>query len=307
MNSVASEPLLIGLDWGTTSFRAYLIGAEGAVLHRTDAAKGILNIEKAAFDRTFDDLLGDWLGRYGGLPVVASGMITSRNGWVETPYIQVPGGADELAGALVSHKSGSGTDIHFVTGMTSSEFGVPDVMRGEETQIVGAAARGHGDGVFVLPGTHSKWACVENGRIANFATFMTGEVFAALKSHTILGTLMTDAPFSRDALLKGASMSRNAGPELLHSIFSARTMPLFGLITHEEVQDYLSGLLIASEIQSASRFRVNARRVSIIGTSNLAERYACVLGFFGLEVERVPDDIVAYGHFQIADVGGLLR
>ncbi|MEM9574545.1 MAG: 2-dehydro-3-deoxygalactonokinase, partial [Pseudomonadota bacterium] len=156
MSLAVSEPALIGIDWGTSSLRAFLIGAKGEVLDRISKAQGIMHVEDGNFEETFQELVENWL-EHGKLPVVASGMITSRNGWVETPYVNVPAGSAELAAALVSLETRSGVTINFITGMTTEHEGAPDVMRGEETQIIGASALGMDDGVFVMPGTHSKW------------------------------------------------------------------------------------------------------------------------------------------------------
>ena len=163
MSSVASEAVLIGLDWGTTSLRAFLIGKDGDVLKAVSSSQGIMQVEGGGFASTFRSLVEPWLSEK-SLPIIACGMITSRNGWVETPYLQVPSGSDDLAGALVSHKTPEGIDLHFVTCLSIEHGAAPDVMRGEETQIVGAAAMALGDGVYVMPGTHSKWVSARQRR-----------------------------------------------------------------------------------------------------------------------------------------------
>lgn len=301
MNSVASDPALIGLDWGTSSLRAFLIGAQGDVLDQVSRPQGIMHVENGDFDGVFRDLVAGWAT----LPVIASGMITSRNGWVETPYVPVPAGARELADALVPHPVSDGRTITFVTGMTTEQGGMPDVMRGEETQIIGACALGMSDGVFVLPGTHSKWITVRANRIEDYATFMTGEVFAALRDHTILGTLMQDAPFHGAAFEMGCRVGLETGDRLLHDLFSVRTLPLFGRISGDMVEDYLSGLLIGAELKGAACTRVTGP-VTIVGRTDLADRYDSALSVAGVQTQRAPDDIVARGHFLIAQAAGLV-
>src|SRR4051794_32763803 len=170
-----SKPLVIGLDWGTTSCRAYLIGAQG-VLARNQGP-GILRIEGDAFGPWFDSMAGGWIARNGVLPIVLSGMIGSRQGWKEAPYAPCPAGADEIVKGLarINH---DGLAIVLVPGLSTENDAMPDVMRGEETQILGALAlSGKSEGLFLLPGTHSKWAAVNAGRIMSFRTFMTGEMF----------------------------------------------------------------------------------------------------------------------------------
>ena len=208
MSSAVSKPALIGIDWGTSSLRAFLIGSNGEILDRVSSPEGIMHVDGRDFEAVFDRLIAGWVDA-GALPVLASGMITSRNGWIETPYERVPLDASDLARALVPHRTARGTDLRFITGVTTDHRAGPDVMRGEETQIIGASALGMSDGTFVMPGTHSKWIRVSDGKIEDYATYMTGEIFAALKEHTILGTLMEDGPFDEG----GFDLVVNAGLE----------------------------------------------------------------------------------------------
>ena len=304
MNSVASEPALIGIDWGTSSLRAFLIGAGGEVLDHISKPLGIMQVKDGDFEGSFKDLVGPWQHAI-GLPIIASGMITSRNGWVETPYVSVPSGVQQLADALVTHKTSDGTTVTFVTGMSADHNGAPDVMRGEETQIIGASALGMSDCVFVMPGTHSKWITVRSNQIEDYSTFMTGEVFAALSKHTILGTLMEEAPFQEGAFRKGCATGLAEGSNLLHDLFGVRTLPLFNKITGTMVKDYLSGLLIGAEIKGADVAQIRGP-VTIIGRDDLADRYEIALSIAGLKTNRAPDDIVAKGHFMIAQAAGIL-
>lgn len=304
MNLAASDPALIGLDWGTTSLRAFLIGAQGKILDQRSRPQGIMNVADGNFEGVFHDLIADWTSQR-ALPVIASGMITSRNGWVETPYVQVPSGVCELADALVTHKTSDGTTITFVTGMTTEHNGSPDVMRGEETQIIGASTHGMFNGIFVMPGTHSKWIKVCDSQIQDYATFMTGEIFAALRNHTILGALMSEGPFDEDAFRKGCAAGLDAGSRLLHDLFSVRTLPLFDKLPGEAVDDYLSGMLIGAELKGAD-LPVGCTSVTIVGRNDLADRYKIALGIAGIQASRAPDDVVARGHFYIARAAGLV-
>ena len=305
MNSAVSEPALIGIDWGTSSLRAFLIGTQGEVLDSVSTGEGIMQIPDRNFDAVFDRLVGSFPSN-AGLPIVVSGMITSRNGWVETPYITMPTGPEHLARSLVRHQSQSGALIHFVTGATTEHISGPDVMRGEETQIIGSAALGLSDGVFVMPGTHSKWVHVAGGKIQDFATYMTGEVFASLKDHTILGTLMEVGDFDLPAFQKGVSAAQDRRANLLHDLFHVRTLPLMGKLKETETADFLSGLLIGTEIVAALRKNEAAKRVTIVGRNDLADRYEIALQAVGISCHRAPDDIAAKGHFLIAQAAGLL-
>ncbi|WP_424971640.1 2-dehydro-3-deoxygalactonokinase [Dinoroseobacter sp. S76] len=305
MNSAASEPALIGIDWGTSSLRAFLIGAQGEVLDKVSSAEGIMHVKDGDFEAVFRKLIAVW-GANAKVPVLASGMITSRNGWVETPYAQVPLGAGDLARALVPHPTSCGMDLRFITGVTTDHAAGPDVMRGEETQIIGAQALGMSDGTFVMPGTHSKWIRVADDRIEDYATYMTGEIFAALKGHTILGTLIEDGPYDAEGFSRGVAAGLDKGSSLLHDLFHVRTLPLMGRMESRSVADFLSGLLIGAEVKAAQDRGDATAAVTIIGRSDLADRYETALTAAGLHSTRAPDDIVASGHFLIAQAAGLI-
>lgn len=281
-----SEPQLIGLDWGTTSCRAYLIGADGAVLARVADGPGILRVENGAFGAALDAMIGGWPG--------------SRQGWVEAPYAQCPAGADDIVTALANIDH-AGHMIALVPGLLTENDGMPDVMRGEETQIFGALAlSGSDDGLFLLPGTHSKWAEVAGGRIVSFRTFMTGEVFGALKDHTILGRLMRGDARDMDGFARGVGegAALRAGAALLNRIFATRTYGLTGRLADTALADYLSGLLIGAEVATATE---NARiAVTIVASAALAARYAEALRLLGRDSALAPEDCAAAGHWRIA-------
>ena len=180
-------------------------------------------------------------------------MITWRQGWVEVPYCPCPAGSAELAAALAAPRDRGRAAIHFVPGLSLiGADGVPDVMRGEETQIIGAVGGGRavrGRRAIVLPGTHSKWALAEDGRIVWFATFMTGELFAVLKEHSILGRLMAGDAHDDAAFARGLAYAQSGPGGLLKRLFSVRTLGLFDRAAGERRSpSYLSGLLIGSEI-----------------------------------------------------------
>jgi 2-dehydro-3-deoxygalactonokinase len=305
VSSAASEPALIGLDWGTTSLRVYLIGSDGQVLDHRESREGILQVPGGDFAGTLAARLADrWRG---DLPIVASGMITSRNGWIETPYVDLPAGGAELAAGLVRHAIPGGPVVHFVPGLATEHDGVPDVMRGEETEIVGAVAGGFGDGLYVMPGTHSKWVMVRDRKLTAYATFMTGEIFAALKDHTILGRLMHDADiFQDDAFARGVEASRTSGTEVLHRLFSVRTLPLFGRLAPEEASDFMSGLLYGAEIAAGqARFEAGSG-ATVVGSRELSARVRRALELCGIEAQIAPADCAARGLFEIAAAAGLV-
>lgn len=162
---------LIALDWGTTRARAFLIGEDGAVLAKRSADRGIQSVPAGGFPAAFAEIAGEFRQARPDAKVLLAGMVGSRNGWVEAPYIACPAAPEEIAAAGLAVTLDDGTRAIILPGLSCDE-GAFDVMRGEETLIVGL---GLTDGVACLPGTHSKWAEIKGGRITRFASFMTGE------------------------------------------------------------------------------------------------------------------------------------
>lgn len=287
---------LIALDWGTSSLRAYLLGADGGVLARKHADSGILAVKDGAFDAAMEQLIGEWPA---SLPVIASGMITSRQGWVEVPYVECPASVSLLAAGLAERRSERGRSLHFVPGMSRmGEGGIPDVMRGEEVQVFGASKGGNE--LFVAPGTHSKWIDVADGNIMSFDTYMTGEVYAVLKQHSILGRLMTGEAHDEAAFGQGADAGLREPAGLLHSLFSTRTLGLFGKLPESSLASYMSGLLIGAEAAHAAHVRRGLDRCTILGNERLTQLYRIVLTLAGLTCEQAEPDVVVQGLFRIA-------
>lgn len=299
-----SSAALIALDWGTTRARAFRIDATGRVLDTRSGDLGVQRLSGATFPQALAQLTGDWSDERA--PRLACGMIGSRQGWREAAYVACPAGIDALAGALLEVDAGAGFRI--VPGVSVVDGdGVPDVMRGEETQIFGLDAA---DGVAVLPGTHSKWVLVEGGRITRFATFMTGEAFAAMSGHTILGRLMTGTDHDEDGFARGvAHGGRDAAGRggLLHRLFGARTLGLFDRVPGHALHSYLSGLLIGAEIAEARAWLGRPpAEVAVIGAPALARSYAAALGAGGIRARIAPADAAARGAYAIARRAGLV-
>ena len=225
---------MIGVDWGTTSFRAFRMMADGTIRDRRSALRGILNVPDSRYADTLRDEIGPWLAA-GENHVLLSGMIGSRQGWKEAPYLPCPAGAPDIAAALVEIEFDWG-QVKLVPGLSATDdAGVAEVMRGEETQVFGVLAAMGGSGLACLPGTHSKWARVEDGRIVGFTTHMTGETFAALRGHTILGRMMREGPSDGAPFDAGVKRASDAGG-LLHHIFGARAEVLAGKLAETEVR-----------------------------------------------------------------------
>ena len=303
---MAGEAALIGVDWGTSAFRAVLLDAAGAILDRRAGPHGILTVADGGFAGVLRGQVGGWL-KAAPAPVLMSGMIGSRQGWREAPYVACPAGLAELAAQMLAVPSDAG-NIRIIPGVAIATAAMRDVMRGEETQIFGAlAALGIQSGRFLLPGTHSKWVSVEDGRIAAFATYMTGEVYAAMRSHTILGRLMQEGGGSGAGFLRGVHDGARAGAPgaLLNRLFGVRTAGLFDEIAGADLSDYMSGLLIGAEIADAGGSE-KGEPVHIIASDALAERYRRAAVELGVEAEAVPSDCIALGYLAVARMAGLL-
>ena len=276
---------LIGLDWGTSSLRAFLM-RDGRVVdtrHADDGMQRLAGGGAAAFEHAFAAITAPWLGAWPALPVVACGMVGSAQGWREVPYAPSPADAAAIARHATTLATAAGTRVLIAPGVLHEPpDGPPDVMRGEETQVVGELQREAAwsrAACLVMPGTHSKWVQVRDGRIEAFATYMTGELFALLRTQSILGRLMApdatppDDAAPSPAFLRGVEQARERHGELLHTLFSARTLGLTNRLSREQTADYLSGLLIGSELVAALAQSPPEVPLVLVGEPALCRRY----------------------------------
>jgi len=291
---------LIAIDWGSTSARAYCLDAGGGVIATRAAPLGVMHVRDGGFPEALATLLGDWQNV--AAPRLACGMIGSRQGWREAPYVECPAPFATLAAGIVRMP---GDALAIVPGVrTRDANGIPDVMRGEETQLAGAVDEQEDRVLAVLPGTHCKWALVEHRRIVDFATYMTGEMYNVLLQHSILGRLAQPAdPKPGSAFARGVSRGLGAGG-LSHDLFGARTLALAGELATNDVPDWLSGLLIGREVRHArvwaQRKGCDGARVRLVGADALVARYASALTEAGIAVESAPADSAARGLWRIA-------
>lgn len=298
---------MIAIDWGTSSLRAYRLDASGAVAEQRRADLGVL-----ACEGRFAAALAAQIAGWDDADIVLCGMIGSRNGWVEMPYLDCPAGIPELAAAMrrLDAAEFPGRALWFVPGVADrSDADAPDVMRGEETQLCGLLdAMSQGTHMICLPGTHSKWATVHEGRLQSFATAMTGEVYAVLRRHSILGRLMDEDASRFDAYAFDAGLRRSGQPGgLLHHLFGVRTAGLFQRFTESALPSYLSGLLIGHEVHASELLARVPRpaQVHLIGSDRLLSSYAHALLALGVGVQRHSERLAALGMYRIAQARGL--
>jgi 2-dehydro-3-deoxygalactonokinase len=290
---------LIAIDWGTSSLRGARLGAGGQVLESREFPRGILTVPPGQFESVFNEFFGDWMQAEGALCLI-SGMAGSRQGWQEAPYCPCPAGFAELGQHLLWLQPGRIALVPGLSCLGADALNTPDVMRGEEVQIFGALQMtGRDSATLVLPGTHSKWVQVQGRRVTQFQTYMTGEVFALMSQHSILGkTLDLTGAFDEAAFLQGVDQSQQVG-SVLHHLFAVRTLGLIERLSAAQLPSFLSGLLIGEELrqQAAS---THAEPVIVIGSEALTLRYTLALQHLRIPCQSLGAEATWAGLFALA-------
>nr|WP_277871739.1 2-dehydro-3-deoxygalactonokinase [Cryobacterium sp. MDB2-33-2] len=320
----SSRARLIALDWGTSSLRAYLLGDSGIVLSERRQSSGVLALTSGAnragtdhaqaFERCFEALCGDWLTLWPNVPVIACGMVGSNQGWVETPYRKLPSDL-ATAGVLTRVPTKRHSMVHIIPGLIV-DSDLPDVIRGEETQVLGAlmsAPRSDphqsDERIVLLPGTHSKWVRVSGTTVSAFTTYMTGELYSLLATKSTL-SLQTVRSQEHDweAFARGLEVAAAPNGGILMTAFSARTLVMTGKLHPTEIEDYLSGLLIGAEIAGirASWLGEFSGEILLCGEPDLNDRYRRALKRFGLKVAFETTSAAVAGMWYAAAEAGLL-
>jgi len=314
MVSHAASASLLGLDWGSSSLRAFLLGPGGQVLAERSNGQGASTLSGVpAFKEALQTVAGDWLAAQPQLPVLACGMIGSQHGWRDVPYAACPADTAALAAGMLPSPGG---EITIVPGMLFDDGALPpDLMRGEETQVVGALQHKPAlreASCIVLPGTHSKWAQVQDGRLLRFATHMTGELFAVLRTHSVLGRLMGDSgAFAEHAFAAGVDAARDFGHlGMSHQIFAARSLGVTGRAPASDLADYLSGLLVGHELRAGLQWRAEAglaqAPLALVGSQVLCQRYALALQRFQVTAALL-DNTAPAGLYHLARAAGMIK
>lgn len=317
-------PALIALDWGTSSLRAYAMAPTGAVLDSRRSDHGVMNLPPAEpgalgagarFEHALQNLCGDWLVAHSRTPLLACGMVGSAQGWVQADYLPLPGSSASLARSLAIVHRPNGQPLHIVPGLLQ-QGDLPNVMRGEETQIAGVlqslatGATTPQRMLIGLPGTHSKWAVVESGAVTRFETFMTGEIYAALRHHSILGRTMVDTDgFDEVAFTQGLRVAHTPEGALgvLSNVFSSRTLGLTRRLPGEAQADYLSGLLIGHEVAALAQVLLGGGLpVVLCGEPALCRRYATALEVHGQQSPQICTEATPQGLWRLAQAAALV-
>jgi 2-dehydro-3-deoxygalactonokinase len=288
----------IAIDWGTTNRRAYLIDSSGKQAGEFEDGKGVLSVPPGGFPEAVAEIRQ----RLGDKPLLLAGMIGSNRGWKEAPYVPCPVGIEDL----VQNLNWAGQREAIVPGVSFVGDGRADVMRGEEVQLLGAAAAGlvHPDALVCHPGTHNKWATLRKGRIHDFRTVMTGELFSLLKAHSILADLLQGEVEPNDAFREAAryALGEQALPA---NLFSVRARVLLGQARKEDAASWTSGLLIGADVRIGLSTPTGAE-VAVIGRPELTRLYAAAIDEAGRRwVEIDGEQCFLAGIHEIAKrIGG---
>lgn len=295
------KPFAAVADWGTTRFRLWTLDADGNVLGESRGDDGLLQAKEAGFEQTLERHLAS-LSAPDDLPVVICGMAGSRTGWIEAPYMSLPAGLEGIVKAAV--RVPARRHVIMLPGVARREESAPDVMRGEETKLLGLVHGGTRDAVVVMPGTHAKWVRVADGGLADYRTFMTGELFALLKDKSVLAGALEGAggvdPHG-SAFAAGVRASLESPALISNALFSVRA----GWLVHDrEPTDQLarlSGLLIGLEVAGGRTLYGGPGEVLLLSDDTMGALYDSALEIAGLKVRRVAaDELVRDGLFMAA-------
>ncbi len=272
----------IAVDWGTTNRRAYLIDSSGKCLNEFEDGKGILSVPSGGFPEAVAEIRK----KLGDKPLLLAGMVGSNRGWKEAPYVPCPAGLDDLVAGLVW----AGEREAIIPGVSYSKNDDADVMRGEEVQLLGAIAAGSVDseGLACHPGTHNKWATLHKGKISDFRTVMTGELFSLLKEHSILSDLL-QAPVQANDVFKSAARYAINNEALPADLFRVRARVLLGQGKKEDAASYCSGLLIGADVRIGLSYPTGAV-ISVIGRPELTHLYATAIGEAGRSAVEIDGE-----------------
>ncbi|MCD1265220.1 2-dehydro-3-deoxygalactonokinase [Shinella sumterensis] len=287
-----TDAAYVAVDWGTSSFRLWLIGRDETVLAERRSGEGMTTAARTGFAAVLQSHLAA-ISAPEDLPVLICGMAGAKQGWVEAGYLDTPAALSAIPAAAV-RVPGVAADIRILPGLAQRDATAPDVMRGEETQLLGAAAElGNGDHLVCMPGTHSKWVRLSAGKVEGFSTFMTGELFDAIAKNTILSHAVADAGAIApdNAAFRAAVTRMVANPALATSqMFSVRAGSLIAGLSPDDAKARLSGTLIGLEIAGALSLAAKDTPVTLVASGSLGMLYEQALAAAGLTPTVIDAD-----------------
>ena len=278
----------VAVDWGTSSFRLWVVDRTGAVLDERRSPDGMMVASKLGFATVLESHL-DAVGAGNDLPVVICGMAGARQGWVEAGYIDTPAQlASILAGAVAV--PGLSRDVRILPGIAQRDRNAPDVMRGEETQLLGALGMDAADDAVVcIPGTHSKWAMVKGGTVERFATFMTGELFGAISRETILSHAVANAEEAEDiSAFKSAVVAAFDAPALTANLLvRVRSSQLLYGGSAAAARERISGTLIGLELAAGLGKDQPNGDITLVASGRLQRLYRLAFDTLSVPVRSI--------------------
>ncbi|MET0481928.1 MAG: 2-dehydro-3-deoxygalactonokinase [Aestuariivirgaceae bacterium] len=308
MPANATVPAIISVDWGLSSLRCRLVDKGGAIIASRQSDNGVRTIAHRNFPGALLAEIGGWIAAHPGTPVLLSGMIGSRLGWVEAPYVACPAGLAEIGQAVLPLDVAGLERAFIVPGVKLSTPERADIMRGEECEVLGCLADpASRAALYVAPGTHSKWIAVDDDRILSFTTMMTGELFSLLSGSSSLAETVAATSGDDASFLDGLNLARQASSTggVLPRLFTIRADGVLGRRSPPQLRSLLSGMLIGSELAHALSGH-GASDLLIVGDDRLADHYQRALSQgFGRSSRRGPSAAAALGHLAIASHLGL--
>ena len=261
----------IAVDWGTTHMRAWAIGEEDNVLAFRESNEGMKDLQQNQFEPVLLKLIESWLDDTKVTTVIACGMVGSKQGWVETPYLKTPCVPIDNQQLAIATTKDNRIKVNFVPGVMQNNLA--DIMRGEETQIAGFINKNPDfNGVVCLPGTHTKWVNVKEGQITSFKTFMTGELFGVISNHTLIRHSISIKGWNQAGFEAGIHEGFNKPGSIASDLFSLRAESIVNDLDRDEARSTLSGLLLGVELNWAQSYWEN-NNVTIIGSQLLSNNY----------------------------------
>lgn len=313
--AIAARLAWVAVDWGSSNLRAWAMADDGQVLARGSSDKGMLSLTPEAYEATLLEVIGAWLPATGSVNILVCGMAGARQGWREAAYLAVPTRLDGLSqGAVQPPVKDARLAVHLLPGLSQGRDDggrAFDVMRGEETQLAGLVAREPGiSGPVCLPGTHAKWAHLEDGAVAGFETYLTGELYRLLASQSVLhhsvGDDNLDDPACREAFVAAVRETHAAPEGFTRHLFGLRAQDLLdttlpsGEARRARLAARLSGLTIGFELAGACRALPADESVTLIGAETLCRRYTLALGALGYRAERVAGETAVLAGLGLA-------
>jgi 2-dehydro-3-deoxygalactonokinase len=288
----------IAVDWGTSNLRAWAIGRDGGIVHDASSASGMAKLTRDEFEPALLALIGGWLPAGRKTPVIACGMVGARQGWIESPYNETPCPPASAQSARTPPTGDPRLDVRIIAGVMQRE--PADVMRGEETQIAGLLQKSPGfEGVICMPGTHTKWVRVKDGKIVTFKSCMTGEVFALLAEQSVLRFSVGGDGWD-DKEYDSAVRAALAQPEAFAgALFSIRASSLIAGLSQAAANARLAGLVIGTELAATRAYWSNGA-VSMIDNGRQAALYATALKIAGAAATLLPAQDVTLAGLRAA-------